>query len=277
MTKRFSGWRTPLAAIVAIAVIAAGGWAIARFGADEQGVATYLPHLRRGASKRPGTLTVIGLGDSVTAGTNCDCEGFVGDYSARLADKSRMTVKARNLGIGGASSAALAGALLNDRTLRSRVRNATVALITIGANDFDFSSYAAGGCEDLSCFEPGLAAFRANLTRIVATVSSLRRGRPIAILVTGYWAVWLDGDVGRAQGETYMRVNIALTKKVNAIAEAVAGSTRARYVDIYTPFRGVHDDRDDTNLLSDDGDHPNAAGHAVIADALIKAGLARVP
>ena len=43
------------------------------------------------------------------------------------------------------------------------------------------------------------------------------------------------------------------------------------YVDIYTPFKGADGSTDDTALLADDGDHPNAAGHQLIATALLAA------
>jgi lysophospholipase L1-like esterase len=41
-------------------------------------------------------------------------------------------------------------------------------------------------------------------------------------------------------------------------------------VDIYAPFEGAGD-RNPTALLADDGDHPNAAGHRLIAKALLDA------
>ena len=49
---------------------------------------------------------------------------------------------------------------------------------------------------------------------------------------------------------------------------------KVRAGDLYAAFKGEHAERDPTNLLAADGDHPNAAGHRLIAQALLSAGLA---
>jgi lysophospholipase L1-like esterase len=73
-------------------------------------------------------------------------------------------------------------------------------------------------------------------------------------------------DAGRA-------ATIALTQQVNEVVRSAAVSGDATYVDLFAPFKGVAGDDDATPLLADDGDHPNAAGHQVIARALLAAGL----
>ena len=47
-----------------------------------------------------------------------------------------------------------------------------------------------------------------------------------------------------------------------------------RYVDLYGPFEDSG--RNVTSLMSNDGDHPDAAGHDLIARTLLAAGLPRV-
>lgn len=48
----------------------------------------------------------------------------------------------------------------------------------------------------------------------------------------------------------------------------------AHYVDLFSPFeRG---DRDVDSLMAADGDHPDAAGHELIARTLLSAGLPRL-
>jgi hypothetical protein len=59
-----------------------------------------------------------------------------------------------------------------------------------------------------------------------------------------------------------------LTVRTNAAIDAAARADDATYVDIYTPFE---DSADITSLLASDGDHPNAAGHALIARTLLAA------
>jgi lysophospholipase L1-like esterase len=49
------------------------------------------------------------------------------------------------------------------------------------------------------------------------------------------------------------------------------------YVDLAEPFKGPSGTGDPSDLLADDGDHPNAAGHRRIASALLAAGTAPLP
>jgi hypothetical protein len=63
----------------------------------------------------------------------------------------------------------------------------------------------------------------------------------------------------------------AVTAEVNRRVSAAAAAHGATYVDLVTPFRGPDGSKDATPLLAPDGDHPDAAGHAVIAEALAAA------
>ena len=62
-----------------------------------------------------------------------------------------------------------------------------------------------------------------------------------------------------------------LTKAVNNVIEAAASRAGDIYVDLYTPFKGSEGTADPTRLLAADGDHPDAAGHQVIARQLLVA------
>jgi lysophospholipase L1-like esterase len=79
--------------------------------------------------------------------------------------------------------------------------------------------------------------------------------------------------LGRALGAQYMRVGDALTRQVNRIIRQVAAAAHVHFVDLYRAFRGTGN-RDDTGLLAADGDHPDAAGHRLIAVLLVVAGIA---
>jgi lysophospholipase L1-like esterase len=86
--------------------------------------------------------------------------------------------------------------------------------------------------------------------------------------MTGYWNVFLDGEVGAAKGPSYVTVTDALTREVNAAIDAAATAAGAGYVDLYTAFKG-DGARDDTSLLAPDGDHPSASGQQQIAAAVL--------
>ena len=91
--------------------------------------------------------------------------------------------------------------------------------------------------------------------------------------MTGYWNVFEDGSVADdSMNKQGREESDALTQAVNKIEEHVAGGQDATYVDIYTPFKGSDGSSDPTDLLADDGDHPDAEGHKLIAKTLLAAG-----
>ena len=77
--------------------------------------------------------------------------------------------------------------------------------------------------------------------------------------------------VGRAYGDAGLQESLRLTRRANAVIGAVCLGTGARYVDLFKPFE--ESGRDVTSLMAPDGDHPNAAGHELIARELLHAGL----
>jgi lysophospholipase L1-like esterase len=88
--------------------------------------------------------------------------------------------------------------------------------------------------------------------------------------MTGYWNVFEDGDVAKRQYPASGRIaSDQLTVRTNTAIAAAARADDATYVDIYTPFED--NAADITTLLATDGDHPNAAGHALIARILLAA------
>lgn len=218
----------------------------------------------------------MALGDSVTAGTRCRCAAFPELYARSLGERSDVPVRLTNLGAPGATSADLRDEL---PTHADELRRADVVLITIGANDFASLSdtvldLACGGDDDLACSRPRLAILRANLDATLAEITDVRAGQPTTFLVTGYWNVYEDGNVADLDYTPAGRAaSIALTRAVNDVIDTAVRRSGGRYVDLLTPFRGSSGDHDATPLLADDGDHPNAAGHRVIADALLSAGL----
>ena len=223
-----------------------------------------------GANRPGGPLRVVGIGDSVTAGTACDCVDFVRLYAREL--NSRGTpATASNLGIPGLTSAQLLEAVQRPGTLRETVAAGDVLLVTIGANDLEpqLAQWSSGGCP-ASCWSPAVARVAGNVADLVRAARSLH-GASQQVLVTGYWNVFDDGDeAATARGTAYLAWSDALSRALNSALCDAALRTGATCVDLYSPFKG-DGSRNPTSLLAADGDHPNAAGHRLIAGALLAA------
>lgn len=233
----------------------------------------------RSLPSAPRSLFVVALGDSVTAGSNCDCRAYPDLYAAGLRSRYDAEVKVANDGQGGFTSQDTSTALRSHQETQTDVSGADVVIVTIGANDFlpaheAIETNTCGASDHLVCARSTLAALRGNLDAILGRIHDLRGGRSTTVLVTGYWNVFEDGDVAdRDFSSAGQAVSDELTRAVNAVIARAVERTGARYVDIYEPFKGADGKANPAHLLADDGDHPNAAGHDVIARALLSAGL----
>ncbi|MEU4191561.1 SGNH/GDSL hydrolase family protein [Kribbella sp. NPDC026611] len=226
----------------------------------------------RPALQPAGQLRVVALGDSVTSGHNCNCAGFPQMYGGLLADRTGAPVAVNNLGVAGLDSNGLLTSLdRRNSTMQVVTAAADVVLLTIGANDFsDHQDDVTGGQCSTECTTDELDELTTNMRRIIGQIHTLRGGSPTTILVTGYWNVFQDGDVARRRYPPPGRLaSDQLTREANKLIADVGHSDQATYVDIYNPFEdhpaGI------TTLLAPDGDHPNAAGHRLIAQLLLAA------
>jgi lysophospholipase L1-like esterase len=229
----------------------------------------------------PPTATLVGLGDSIPAGDGCPgCTPFVELFGDQLSGDDAVPVQVADLGVGGWTSADLLDSLEPGEYDADAVRDADLVTVTIGANDFyaeldDYLDGDCGGDDGLGCFEPVLPQLQTTLTSVLDRIAELRAGQPTAVLVTGYWDVFPDGDVARElYGPQFLRDSAALTLRANDVISEVAGAEGATYVDLFSTFKGTWGDGDPTGLLADDGDHPNQIGHQLIADALSSAAVA---
>lgn len=276
----------PVLALVALAVLLLLGGSCADPAAPSDigagsavRSATGLSRALRSAPATPSNVNVVALGDSVTTGGPCGCSPFPRLYAEYLAQDRGVRATTTNLGQDGLDSGGLLAKLRDPgSTEAGAVRSADVDLLTIGANDFSdqHDSVTAGRCMgggNTYCIQDELSSMTSNVEEIIRTIHDLRGHRPTAILVTGYWNVFEDGEVAR---ESFPDAGVRATRRLTTLANAgireaarVGGAT---YVDLYAPFNGP-DVRDTTNLLGPDGDHPNAAGQALIARRLVAAGL----
>ena len=215
-------------------------------------------------------VRLVVLGDSVASGAGCSCEPFGQLLSTSLAAVSKRPVTFTNAARDGLTTQGLLDQLQGPVVERA-LTSATLVTVTIGANDFDPDLADNTDClgpSAAACFRSRLTSYRALLRAVLAR---LRTQAPASrILVTGYWNVFLDGDVGWQHGQTYVQVSDALTKTVNAEIAQQASAVGATYVDLYVPFEqqslsGL------TALLAPDGDHPSASGHQLISRTLFDA------
>lgn len=233
------------------------------------GGATPVPPTPRATTTGPPALRVVGLGDSVMAGTACGCQPFLTQYAAMLASRDHRTVTPVNLGAGGLTAAQLADQLSRPG-VAAEVSSAGAVVVTIGANDLVplVSTWEGSGCGS-SCVQPAVARMRSSVAQVLARIDSLVPDGT-QVLVTDYWNVFEDGDVADAnEGTGFAAWSDGVTVAANAAICAEAASAGDTCVDLYHPFLGADGTRNPTPLLAEDGDHPDGAGHTLIAKALL--------
>ena len=214
-------------------------------------------------------ITVVGIGDSVTSGNSCNCETFVQLYAAGLASRSGLKTSSVNLGVGGWTSSQLLQSLTRPGAFRDQVAKADILLVTIGANDLTpLETKQPSGCTT-TCYSPFVKSVGHNVELIVAAARAAQPDHPPTILVTNYWNVFQDGDVGTAEnGGSFQSWSDLLTRAANAQICDAARRSGATCVDLYGPFKG-DGSTNPTSQLAADGDHPSSAGHQLIASVLL--------
>jgi lysophospholipase L1-like esterase len=229
-----------------------------------------------------GALRVVGLGDSVPAGSACECTSFVNLVADETGRRAGRAVTVENLaGSGLVTSDVTAG--LGDPGTAASVASADLVIITVGANDLEESTLddAAGGSDtvaasSLPAYQQAMSRQRADLSALLDRVNALRSGRSGGaggagrVVVTGYWNVFLDGPAAQQRGAGYVSGSNDLTVADNAVIAGEAAAHGDLYVDLYTPFKGTGH-LVDASLLAPDGDHPSAAGHQLIARTVLDA------
>ncbi|WP_344131509.1 SGNH/GDSL hydrolase family protein [Pedococcus bigeumensis] len=226
---------------------------------------------RRATTSAPRPLSVVGVGDSVAAGTSCDCAPFVERFAELVGTRDGRPTAAANLGLPGLTTGSLAAQLGQPGPSRS-VARADLVVVTIGANDLVplEDQWERAGC-DPACMAPAVAAMGRGLAADLARIRALG-GSGQRVEVTTYWNVFEDGDVAdRQRGAGFADWSDRVTVAANRVICATTRTYGGTCVDLYAPFLSADGSRNPTSLLASDGDHPNAAGHALIARALLAA------
>ena len=210
--------------------------------------------------------TLTALGDSVPSGTACNCTPYPQLAASAVGRITHHPVRDFNDAVAGFRSSDVLRQLQGDSTATADVEKADAVTIEVGANDISFSS-ACGTVA--ACYESQLPQVTKNITAVVSRVRMLAAGRTVAVVLLDYWNVWLGGQYARARGPAYVAAATSVTHAFSDVLQSIALNTGSFYVDLRTAFRGPDRDRDETILLANDGDHPDAEGHERIAEAIV--------
>jgi lysophospholipase L1-like esterase len=187
------------------------------------------------------------------------------------AHATHHATQVRNLGVPGWTTSDLVSALRPGGNVARRLPGADIVTITIGANDMSRARNEWAHDECVDCFARVAASVRTNVAEIIRLVRARVGTRPLEVLVTTYWNVFKEPPAaGRddPDGPGYVEMAELATSRANHAICAAAKQRHAACVDLYRPFKGAHGGRDATGLLAPDRDHPDAAGHQLIASTL---------
>ena len=212
----------------------------------------------------PPSRTITALGDSVPRGANCDCSPYPQLSADGLTASTGETVTAHNDAVSGGTTSSVLRQVESDSKVIDHLRAADTVEIEVGAND---AAYSRSCGTDAACYAPRLPALGKNLAAIVTRVHELAAPHKVLVVLLDYWSVWLGGQYAAAQGEAYVAAAEKVTDELNTIIKETAARDGSAYVDLRAAFKGPNYAYDETHYLSNDGDHPNAAGHKQIAAA----------
>jgi acyl-CoA thioesterase-1 len=210
------------------------------------------------------TYSIVALGDSVPRGTNCNCTPYPPLTATGLSTTTGDKVSATNDSVAGYTTKNVLKQLSTNGAVINHVEKAEVVEIEIGANDVAYNS-TCGAAVD--CYAPKVPTMKENLLSIVRRTQSLVSGHKHLLVLLDYWSVWLGGKYAANKGQAYLTAAEEMTDQVDAAIKSTASKTGSAYVDLRAAFKGPSYSYDETHYLSNDGDHPNAAGHERIATA----------
>jgi lysophospholipase L1-like esterase len=215
--------------------------------------------------------SLVHFGDSVPSGHACSCTPYPGLHAGLAARRTGDVVLADNLARSGYTSSDVRRQVESASSVAD-IRRADAVVIMIGANDFGTSfGQVWHGADPARTYAPVAARVKANLASTIARVRALHH-TPVRVVALGYWNVMKDGKVARtAYGPAGVKASDEATTYANNAILGAARATGATYVPTYPVFKGANGRTDPTSLLAPDGDHPNARGHRLIAQALLGA------
>jgi lysophospholipase L1-like esterase len=173
-------------------------------------------------------------------------------------------VTATNDSVAGYTTKNVLSQLNKNQDVINHVMTADVVEIDVGANDVAYNPTCG---TSVDCYAPNVPTMKENLLSIVRRTQSLVSGHKHLLVLLDYWSVWLGGEYAASKGQAYVAAAEEMTDRVNSAIKSTASKTGSAYVDLRAAFKGPSYSYDETHYLSNDGDHPNAAGHQQIATA----------
>jgi len=204
------------------------------------------------------------LGDSVPYGTACNCIAYPRLTAADISHVARHPVKSMNDSVPGFTSEDVMDQLETNSAVQYHVAVSQAVLVEIGANDVGYSKQCK---TNVACYDRRLPRLQHNLGAIANRINRLTGGH-VTLVMLDYWNVWLGGKYAAAHGPAYVEASHEVTASVSDLIRRVALAHGGYWIDLRTAFRGPNDSYDETHLLAPDGDHPNAAGHVRIEQAI---------
>ena len=232
------------------------------------------------------TWTYVALGDSLTTGGGqvSSAQTYSSVFARFVRKDTGRIVTVHNLGQNGATSGDLLAALRDPSSgLRSALRKAQIVTVDIGFNDFGgdvidaYGQRRCGGADNEDCLRAMVTRFTANFGAILDEILAVRSTSTTIIRVLDQYNNLIGNPelvpvVGASFGATVgTKYTVALNLETCLLAEARGIPCG----DVYHAFNGPTglDNLFDKHLLADD-DHPNTAGHLLIAGVLRSLGYA---
>jgi lysophospholipase L1-like esterase len=152
---------------------------------------------------------------------------------------------------------------------RATIANSDVAVVMVGADDFwDATQHVLHGRDPVAEFTPVAQQLTVNLRRIVAEVREVHHGERVPVILCDYWNIYKDGTVAQhTYTQSKREVSTVATQYANA---AIRRAAQLAGVDFVSTWALFHDGHDIDTYLGPDGNHPNAQGYAMIAEALYR-------
>jgi lysophospholipase L1-like esterase len=233
--------------------------------AQHAGSSAHAGSAQHGALSDSGPHPIVALGDSVPSGAACGCTPYPQLSGSGLTALGVRDVSVDNHAVGGYTTEDVVEQLTDDTEVISDLKRSDLTEVEIGANDIGHSVKCGTSAP---CYAPMIPEVENNLRTIVQRVHQLTAGHSSLVVLLDYWNVWLGGRYAQAKGQAYVAAAAAVTNDVSNAIKTVAEQTGSAYVDLRAAFKGPDYTEDETAFLASDGDHPNAAGHRLIASAV---------